>query len=273
MNNIFKYYPNISRLVLAGILIIVALFLSSIIKIPHLKEVFPYVSVILLVIVNWVMYRTENKNLDAIGLNLKRTNLYFLPIGLILGVIAVLLGYYSKSILVGDTMHLNKDTNYLALLKQLYWVLPTAAVQELICRGYIFKKLISTTNLTVANIIMGAIFVSMHDVFGIGLFGAIFYSISIIIGHLVFATALLKSGTILFAIGIHWGSNIANNQLFTDNKLQSSILYLTKAVQEESTGFNPLGILIYMLALNIGFIILGIWLWKRKKASVKKNDI
>ncbi|MDO5980340.1 CPBP family intramembrane glutamic endopeptidase [Flavivirga spongiicola] len=273
MYRIFKYYPNISRLVLAGILIIIALFLSSIIKIPNLKEVFPFIGTILLIIVNGVMYKTENKGLNELGLNLKKTNLYFLPLGLVLGVLAVLIGYYSKSILIGDTIHLNRDVDFLNVLKHLYWILPTAAVQELICRGYIYKKLISTTNLTRANVIMSIIFISMHDVFGIGIFGAIFYSISLIIGHLVFATALLRSGTILFAIGIHWGSNVANNQLFTDDKLQSSILYLTKAVQEEPTGFNPIGILLYLFALNIGFIVLGIGVWKWKKIFVKKSII
>ncbi len=271
MNNIIRRFPNISKLVLAVILIGAALFLSSIIKIPYAKEIFPYVVVILLIIVNRVMYKTEGKTLNELGLNFKKTNLYLLLIGLVLGILAVLIGYCLKSFLTGDRIHLNGNINYLNILKHLYWVLPMAAVQELICRGYVYKKLISTTNLSIANSIMALVFVSMHDVFGIGVFGAIFYAISIIIGHLVFATALLRSGTILLAIGIHWGSNMGNNKLFTDDNLQTSILYVTKAIQEEPSGPNILGVLLYILTLNIGFIILGIYLWKWRKAPTR-ND-
>ncbi len=272
MNRIIENNPNTSRLILAIILIIIALVLISIINSPKLKEIFPFVGVILLIIVNGIMYSTENKNLNVLGLNFKKTNLYLLFFGLVLGVLAVFVGYYLKSFLTGDAIQRNESIDYSVILNQLYWILPTAATQELICRGYLYMKLISTTSLTTANIIISIVFVSMHDVFGIGIFGAIFYSISIVIGHLVFATALLKSGTILFAIGIHWGSNIANNKLFTDDKLQSSVLYLTKVAQEEPSGFNPIGVLLYIIILNIGFIILGICLWKWKKASVKKNE-
>ncbi|WP_185956535.1 CPBP family intramembrane glutamic endopeptidase [Changchengzhania lutea] len=273
MNRIIKSFPNVSRLVFTVILIIIALFLSSIINFPKLKEVFPFVGVILLIVVNGIMYNTENKNLNELGLNLKKTNLYLLFFGLVLGVLAVFVGYCLKSFLTEDFIQINGSMDYSNILKHIYWVLPTAAVQELICRGYIYKKIISMTNLTVAKIIISMVFIAMHDVFGIGIFGAIFYSISIVIGHLVLATALLKSGTILFAIGIHWGSNIANNKLFTEDKLNSSILYLTKAVQDEPIGFNPIGILLYIIALNIGFIILGICLWKWKKVSSKKEQI
>ena len=264
MKNLFQSFPNLSRLILTVLLFAAALAIASFVNIPGLQEIFPFVGLLLVVLATWVLYRTENKNLDELGFNLQSRNLTFLPIGLVLGILAVLLGYYLKSFLTGDTIYFNPDLEYFSILKHLYWVLPTAAVQEFLCRGYVYKKMISATNLTVANIVLGLVFISMHDVFNIGIFGAIFYSISLIIGHLVFATALLKSGTIFFAIGIHWGSNLANNQLFTDDKITSSIFYLEKAVQEEPAGPNPLGILLYILALNIGFILLGILISKWK---------
>ncbi|MCB0838075.1 MAG: CPBP family intramembrane metalloprotease [Bacteroidetes bacterium] len=216
---------------------------------------------------NWFLYRTEGKNLGELGFNLKGENIKFLPIGLFLGIMAVLIGFYLKSLLTGDKIIFNENIHFQEMLKQLYWILPTAAVQEFICRSYGYKKLIETYNLTIANLITVVVFVSMHNVFNIGIFGAILYSISIIIGHFVFANALLKSGTIFFAIGIHWGSNIANNQLFTDQKLSASILFLEKAVQQDSSGFNPIGILLYIIALNIGFILLWVFLskWRKRK--------
>lgn len=266
--NLLKTYPNSSRLLLFVVLIIIALFLPDFLPLPkETKQVFPFVGLILVIVANWTLYKTENKRLDELGFNFSGHNLKYLPIGLVLGILAVLIGYYLKCFLTGDKIIIHQGINYLDILKQLYWILPTAAVQEFICRSYAYKKLISMYNLRIANLVAVIVFVSMHNVFNIGIFGAIFYSISIIIGHFVFANALLKSGTIFFAIGIHWGSNIANNKLFTDEKLSTSFLFIEKAIQEEPTRFNPFGILFYIIALNIGFILLWIFLkkWRKRK--------
>ncbi|GAA3629326.1 CPBP family glutamic-type intramembrane protease [Flavivirga jejuensis] len=268
--NLLKTYPNLSRLLLFVVLIIIALFLPDFIPLPKgTKQVFPFVGLILIIIANWTLYKTENKNLDELGFNFSGQNLKYLPIGLVLGILAVLIGYYLKCLLTGDIIITNNSLDYREILKELYWILPTAAVQEFICRSYGYKKLISIYNLRIANLVTVIVFVSMHNVFNIGIFGAIFYSISLIIGHFVFANALLKAGTIFFAIGIHWGSNVANNQLFTEEKLSTSILFLEKAAQEEPTGFNPLGILLYIIAMNIGFILL--WRFLKRWRKPKKN--
>jgi membrane protease YdiL (CAAX protease family) len=250
------------------VLVLIALFLPDFIyPSKEVKDIFPFVGLILIILANWTLYRTENKNLNELGFDFKIQNLIFLIIGLLLGILAVLIGYYLRSFLTGDRIIINENFIIYDILKQLYWILPTAATQEFIVRSYGYKKLISTYNLKIANIIAILIFISLHNVFNIGIFGALFYSISIIIGHFVFANALLRSGTILFAIGIHWGSNVANNQLFTDDKISTSILFLEKAVQEEPSGFNPLGILLYIITLNIGFILLWIFLvrWRKPK--------
>jgi membrane protease YdiL (CAAX protease family) len=195
---LLKTHPNLSRLLLFAVLIICTLFLPDFVYVSkESQEVFPFIGLIFVVLVNWILYRTENKNLDDLGFNFKSQNLKFLPIGLILGILAVLIGYYLKCLLTGDIITANENINYQEIIKQFYWILPTAAVQEFICRSYGYKKLISTYNLRVANLVAIIVFVSMHNVFNIGIFGAIFYSISIIIGHFVFGNALLRSGTIL----------------------------------------------------------------------------
>ena len=261
--NPLRTYPNLSRLLLFVVLTAIALILPDFLPLPeNTAKVFPFVGLILVVLANWALYKTENKNLDDLGFNFKMQNLKYLPTGLILGILAVLVGYYLKSFLTNDKIIVQQEIDFGDLAKQFYWILPTAAVQEFICRSYGYKKLISTYNLKIANLVVVIIFISMHNIFNIVIFGALFYSISLIIGHYVFANALLRSGTIYFAIGIHWGSNIANNQLFTENQLSTSILFLEKAVQEAAAGFNPLDILLYLITLNIGFILL--WLFIKK---------
>ncbi len=53
------------------------------------------------------------------------------------------------------------------------------------------------------------------------------YAATLFIGHLMFSEALLKSGTIYFAIGLHWGNNIANSNLFTEGRKDTSIIFTT----------------------------------------------
>ena len=268
--SLFQRYPNVSRLLLFVLLIVIALILPDFLGFTgEIQYVFPFTGLILVVIANWILYRTENTTLAAIGFSFSARNLSYLPVGLLLGISAVLLGYYLKCLLTGDHIIINHGFSPTEILKHLYWILPTAAVQEFICRSYGYHKLISTFNLRVANLVVVVVFIAMHNVFNIGIFSAIFYSISLIIGHFAFANALLSSGTIYFAIGLHWGSNVANNQLFTDEKLSTSLLFLEKVVATEPSGPNPIGILLYLLALNIGFILL--WVFLRRKRM--KNGI
>ena len=82
----------------------------------------------------------------------------------------------------------------------MYYILPTAAVQELMFRGYCFKKTIEVSNVVIANIIFAVLFMLIHvidrDVMK-DRGQLIFLAVSIPVGHLLFATALLKSKTLL----------------------------------------------------------------------------
>ncbi len=261
---IFKTSPNWSRLILGAILTLVALWASSLVNLsPTMKYIFP-VGLILLILVNWFMYWTEGKNLSALGFDLKKRNLWFLPLGLLLGLIADSLNFFTKSILRGDILHLNPDIQIMVLLKYFLILLPMAAVQQFLIRSYCFKKTIEMSNVTVANIVFGLIFIAMHNVFNIGLFGAIFYSVTLFISHLLFSTALLNSHTIFFAIGIHWGCNVSNDHLFVSEPHGTALVYATEQLVQNSSDTGPsiLAVLLFLFASNIGYILFGILIWK-----------
>lgn len=264
--SIFNASPNWSRLILGGILTLVALWISSLVNLSAtIKYIFP-IGLILLILVNWFMYWTEGKNLSAIGFDLKRRNLLFLPFGLLLGLMADSLNFFAKSGLRGDILHFNPDVDVLALVKFFAILLPMAAVQQFLIRSYCFKKVIEMSNVTVANVIFGLIFIAMHNVLGIGIFGMIFYSVTLFISHLLFSTALLTSSTIFFAIGIHWGCNVANDHLFVSGNHHTALFYSTEQVIQNSANGGPsiLAVILFLFASNIGYILFGglIWKWK-----------
>ena len=55
----------------------------------------------------------------------------------------------------------------------------------------------------------------------------VFLAITIPVGHLLFATALLKSKTLFFPIGIHLGNNWATRHLITTIDNGDSFFFIT----------------------------------------------
>ena len=256
MKKIVSKYPAISRFILAAILLVVVLLLTDVIG----KEIhFPYTGFLLLVGATWILYKSENKSLKEIGLNLNVRNVSFLIVGLFLGIFAFATSTFFRTIYTGEQWHVNPNIDWLKLADGLYIVLPTVATQQLIFRGYPFKKTIEISNLFIANIIWGLLFAFYHDIFG-NLIMLPLTVLSLLISHFCFSSSLLKSGTLYFPIGIHlghnWSSQYFNGYSITDK----GIFYIT-----DQQNFNSWqAFLIFWLTYNLGFIILGTSLWKWK---------
>lgn len=249
-----------------AILTVTALVLSGALNsFLKLAEYFPFVGTIFVMMANWIVYRTENSNLTALGFDLNKRNVLFLPLGLFLGVIAFLTGFCLRTFVTGENININDKINIANLFKQLYWVLPTAAVQQFIVYGYGFRKIIEMSNVTVSVFICGALFISMHEIWSGNIIGIGGYATTLFIGHLMFCQAQLKSGTIYFAIGLHWGNNFTSSNLLTEGHKDTSLLFTTNS--------NPINsytqLILTVLLANIGFIILTIiiWKWKQRKST------
>lgn len=221
MNNPLRAYPNLSRLILGTVLLAAALIGSGFIHLPFVPA-----GLLLVILVTWLMFRTENKNLGALGFNLQPKNLLLIPVGLLLGIGLFLLSFYVATFVVGGSIVRNTDVDTAALLKQLWQVLPTTAVQDFIIVGYCYYKLIQLTNKKIATLVFGLLFISLHDVWNGSFANAIFYALSLLLGYLLFSTALLRSGSIWLPIGIHWGNNFANSCLLTYGRTPTSWLYI-----------------------------------------------
>lgn len=219
--NPFRVYPNLSGLILGAILIFVALIGSGFIHLPFVP-----VGLLLVILVTWLMFRTEGKNLNVLGFNLQPKSLLLIPIGLVLGMGLFFSSFYAGTFVVGGNIVINTEVDWLELLKRFWQVLPTTAVQDFIIVGYCYYKLIQLTNKKIATLIFGIFFITLHDVWNGNLVNSFFYASSLFIGYLMFSTALLRSASIWLPIGIHWGNNFANSYLFTYGRTQTSWLYI-----------------------------------------------
>lgn len=274
MKTLIKKYPNVYRYILALLLFGSSLFLSGLVNKGLIKQYFPFASVILLTIATWILFKTDKKSLNDIGLNFKLRNLTFLLLGVIIGAIAFLIAKYLRILYSGETFNISEDINYTNIIYGMYIILPTVAVEEFLFRGYLFKKTIELSSVVKANIIFSILFTLVH-VFDDGALKKIpifvFLAITIPVGHLLFATALLKSKTLFFPIGIHLGNNWATRHLITTINDGDSFFYITnKGTFEAWASF-----ILFILLWNSFFLLVTFVIWKWDKISslnfLKKN--
>ncbi len=261
MKTLFNKYPISSRFVLAIVLFVLALVISTLIDRPILKRYFPYVSAISLGIVTWLLFKTDKKSLTAIGLDLSIRNLSFLLLGLLIGAITLLGTKYARAVYAGESFAVTESINYETILYALYFILPTVAVEEFLFRGYLFKKTIEISNVITANIIFSILFMLIHvlDEQAMNNKGMMFsLIISIPVGHLLFATALLKSKTLFFPIGLHLGNNWATRHLITNTNNGDSFLYtINNATFDTWPSFIG-----FILIFNGIFLLVTFLIWK-----------
>lgn len=264
MKTILKKYPIASRYILAIILFGLAFILSGLVDNPFLKKYFPFVSSIFLLTVTWVLYKTDGKTLSAIGFNLKWKNIRFLFFGILIGAIAFFIAKHLRAAYTGESFVLSTSINYSTLLYGLYTILPAVVVEEILFRGYLFKKTISISNVAIANIVFSIIFMLVHVLDSNILQNRamiIFMAITIPIGHLLFATALLKSKTLFFPIGIHLGNNWATRHLITNSDSGESFLYILNSSTFETWPYF-IGFLVLWNAFYL-LVTLLIWKWDK----------
>lgn len=266
MKNLLHKYSNLSHFVLGAILITLSLIASGFLHFPFL-EYFPF-GLFLVICATWFMYRLENKNLDALGFNLKCRNLVLLIVGLALGILSFLLNFYVGTLVKGGDIIINSSIDFKSMAKQFLFVFPTAAVQDFIIVGYCFYKLIEMTNKVVATILFGLFFISLHDFWNGNMVEIFFYSSCLFIGFLMFSVASLRSKSILLPIGIHWGNNFANSHIFTFQKTDTSLLYIINQQQVNLSVWQAIGLFISM---NIGaiLVIIGLLYWRNKNKIIE----
>ena len=264
-------YPGLSRFVLTILLFAGSLIIGALIDRPFLKRYFPFVPAILLLLSTWILFKTDGKSLKAVGLNLNLRNVSFLPLGLIIGAIAFLAAKYARAVYIGESIAISDSMNFSTMLYAFYTILPTVAVEELLFRGYLFKKTIEKSNVIKANVIFSVLFMLIHVLDGDvmqnkGLI--LLLAVSIPVGHLLFATALLKSKTLFFPIGLHLGNNWATRHLVSNSNNGESIFYITDVATFETW----IPFIMVIMIFNGVFLLVTCLIWKWNDLVWIKNN-
>mgnify|MGYP005989002663 CR=1 FL=1 len=261
MKKILNTYPNLTSYLLAILLFGMALITSTLINKGILKSYFPFSAVIFLTIATWYLYKREDVTLNKIGLNLNLKNWLLIPVGILIGGGAFLLAKYLRALYLGETINVNTQIDTKTILIAFYIILPTVAVEEFLFRGYLFKKTTELTSVTKANIIFSLLFMSIHVLDSQVLKNPgmiVLLVISIPVGHLMYATAFLKSKSILLPIGIHLGNNWATRHLVSTTDNNDSIFYVTDNVSFDTWP----SFIAFVLLWNLLFLLVTFVIWK-----------
>ncbi len=270
MKTLIKKYPNITSYLLALLLFAFALFISILTNRGMVKAYFPFTAVIALTIATWYLYKRENKSLLAIGLNFNIKNLLLLPLGVLIATSTFLFAKYIRAILLHETFHIASEIDVQGILLAFYFILPTVAVEEFLFRGYLFKKTVELSSVTKANTLFAILFTLIHvmDDHVLSNPGMIvLLVISIPCGHIFFATALLKSKSIYFPIGLHLGNNWATRHLVSGSAEGDSIFYVTNT----ATFDTWMSFILFLLLWNSIFLGVTFLIWKWDKLPFRKK--
>ncbi len=234
-----------------------------------------YLSPLLLFLITWLLYRGENKTLDELGLIPRKKNWLFLPGGIILGTAVVFISLLVQMINVKVNFTLNPKADYLQIAGGLFLLLAGVLNEELIFRGYCFKKTVDKNGILIANIIFAFLFMVWHWISwnAWGNWPVMLGSITTAIGHILFATAFLSSRTLFFAIGIHWGINWAQHNIFSfyssgniQNNSPAGTLILLDSPDQQISQFQEVmnNVLPALIVLGIAWLI---WMYRKRSTA------
>jgi membrane protease YdiL (CAAX protease family) len=227
-------------------------------------------SATVLLMLTWMVYKQEGKTLVQLGLDLRRRNIGFLALGIIIGSAFFFVMFLAQMIRYNIQVSVNENAGYLSILAGLFLLLPHVLLEELIFRGYCFKKTVDKAGTIKANLIFAFLFMVWHWIAldAWGNFGMMLGLLTTAFGHLLFSTALMKSGTLYFPIGIHLGNNWTSHYFFSSstkgvNSLPSAdSLFISTVPPQDLSQFH--NVLNNIATTFICFMVFTWMIWKWK---------
>jgi membrane protease YdiL (CAAX protease family) len=172
----------------------------------------------LLILLSWYFLRADGLTLGAIGIELRRKRAVQLLAGIGTGVLMNTMIAFSLARLLGFQWQLNPHFNVGIILLGLFLNCWSATAEELIYRGYAFRKATVRFGAWPAMAAFITLFAVIH-IFTWGAWGDPPRMLSVFcttgLGGLFFSLAFLRTGSVALPSGLHMGFIWANADLFT----------------------------------------------------------
>lgn len=172
--------------------------------------------VVAMLVITYKVYKKEGQDLSTLGTDLRWRHLRFALTGFLIGGLFVFPLVYAFAFIKGYPVIFNANFSSSYVLKGLLLVLPAVLLEELAFRGICFEKTVRLAGVKNANIIFASVFILSHWLNMQSFNGPQMFVLLITgLGHILYATAFLRSGTLFFPIGLHFGNNWVSNFVFS----------------------------------------------------------
>jgi membrane protease YdiL (CAAX protease family) len=197
-----------------------------------------------------ICLRLDNKKIAYIGLHFSIPNLCYFISGSILAVVFSLIGIVFIGFTIGSSYSINPNFDVIYIIGGLLTsLLPLTIIEELLLRGFAYRKMIDLTNLTITNVVFCITVIVAHWYWW-GVWQQpekMFFATITASGHLMLGYAFLRSKTIYLPIALHLFGNWSPNYLCsTDSPSKAFILIdVSRAVSS-----------VFQLYINFGISVL-----------------
>lgn len=173
-----------------------------------------------LVVLSWILLRFEKKSLNVFGLTPVAKRLFQLALGLLLAAILSIFVNVLFAQTANFSWALNREYDSDRFFRALYSTWNSVLYEELIFRGYIFYRLVRLLG-EHKGVIISSVAFGVYHWFSYEILGNYPMMIWIFLftglWGLMFAYSYTRTGTILIAIGLHWGWNFMDQIVFNRN--------------------------------------------------------
>jgi len=216
---------------------------------------------ILLILFTGLVLKWENRSWKEIGCTISRRGWIDLLYGTLGGIVMLITVAFTIKLLTGFHWELNPAFHWRQLLPIFITVFLSVFVQELAFRGYPFRILLEKWGEWPAQIIIAVLFGCMHLSGNMSLMDVLLTMLTTGTGSLLFGIAVIKTGQLHLATGVHFGWN------FLQYLLPRSVVQNGEGIWLVNSGtFNPsfgLALLIWTLP----YLIVGITVFLLIKKS------
>ena len=235
-----------------------------------------YLAPSILLLLTWLLYKKEGKNLSALGLYPNIRNILLLPLGIMIGILLISLALFAQMLNEEINIRLNPRVSYMNAFTGFFFLLQGVLNEELIFRGYCLDKTMKRMGIIKANLLFAFLFMVWHWFAwnAWGDWGTMLGAITTAFGHFLFATALLSSGSLFFPIGIHWGCNWASFYLFSlrsGSSATHTIFLVSSPETDKSLLHNFINIFITLVCFAIAIGV--IWKLRRKNDLITRRKL
>lgn len=214
--------------------------------------------IIVLLAISWLVVYIYNKgNLSVLGFTPTRDRISLFIQLFLASSLASTTSFLLKMYIAKEEYVLVESLTAYTIMKESWYQLRSVLTEELLCRGVLLFILIKTLGKTKAVVLSSLLFASLHflnpGVWGDLVQMTLIFMFTFSMG-LLLAYSYIRTGSLIPAVGIHFGWNITQNLIFPDSASGNHIFALGSPPPEVTVSYFAF----FTMLLLPKFLVLGV---------------